>query len=204
MLSPIFYLIIMALFLSANQVQGDWKLKRNKNQITIYVREQPGNPTKEYKARATISSPVSKVFRFMADLERHPEWVFRCSDLTIIDRPDENRIRFHTTYDIPWPLKDRDLTAETVFTIHEGGRKIELLTRHIQLDYPTADDVVRMPDYREWVMLEAVDSLQTLFVTEGYADFGGSVPHWLVNMFLVDGIYDSVIKMRELVEDQED
>lgn len=204
MCSPIICLIVVASFTTASQVQEDWKLKRDRNQIVIYVREQAGSPLKEYKATATIRSPVSKVFGFMVDLERHPEWVFRCTELTIIDRPEENRIRFHTTYDIPWPMKDRDLTAEMILTRHEGGRKIELLTRHIQLEYPLVKNIVRMPDYREWVMLEEMDSLQTMFVTEGYADFGGSVPPWLVNMFLVDGLYDSVMKMRELVEDQED
>jgi hypothetical protein len=193
----------MTVFLPASQAQEEWKQKRDENQITIYVREQAGNPLKEYKARAMIRSPIREVYDFIADLERHPEWVFRCTGLIIIDSPEENRIRFHTSYDIPWPMKDRDLTAETVFTMHEGGRKMELLTRQINMDYPMAEGVIRMPDYREWVMLEAVDTLHTLFVTEGYADPGGSVPPWLVNMFLVDGIYDSVTKMRKLIEVQE-
>jgi hypothetical protein len=199
----LYILIIFLNFLEVFICQGpsDWKLKRDRNQIIIYVREQAGSPLKEYRATATIRSPVAKVFKFIMDLERRPEWVFRCTGLTIIDRPEENHIRFHTTYDVPWPMKDRDLTAETIITMHEGGRRMEMLTQHVQLDYPSAGDVVRMPDYREWVMLEEVDSLQTLFETEGYADFGGSIPPWLVNMFLVDGLYDSVIKMRERVED---
>ena len=97
-------------------------------------------------------------------------------------------------------MKDRDLTVEAVFTADGEGLKFESLTEEIIVDYPIAEGVIRMPDYREWVVLEKIDSLNTLFWAEGYADPGGTVPPWLVNMFLVDGIYDSVRKAREILQ----
>ena len=180
--------------------QGNWKLKRERNGITIYVREQPDSPLKEYKARAVLERPIEQVYAFLADLKRHPEWVFRCTGITVIEVPDEQRTRYHTVYDIPWPMKDRDLIVEAVFTASEGGLKFQSLSEEINIDYPLEEGVIRMPDYREWVVLEKIDSLNTLFMAEGYADPGGKVPPWLVNMFLVDGIYDSVSKARKILQ----
>ena len=57
-----------------------------------------------------------------------------------------------------------------------------------------------MPDYREDVILERLDDTTTRFSSEGFADPGGKIPPWLTNMFLVDGIYDSVIKTKEWTE----
>ncbi len=183
--------------------QSGWKLQRDKEGITIYVRELADNPLKEYKARAIIAQPMEELFGFLSDLGRRPEWVFRCTGLTIIEKDDRGRTRYHTSYDIPWPMKDRDLTAETVVIHHAGGSRIECLTQSSPLDFPLEEGVIRMPSYREWVMLEKMDSQNTLFITEGHADPGGKVPPWLVNMFLVDGIYDSVIRAREILLDQE-
>lgn len=154
---------------------------------------------KEYKARAVIAHPIQQVFDFFSDLEHRPEWVFRCTDLSIIENQGGQKIKYHTSYATPWPMKDWDLTAEVVFTLHEGGYKIEILTEDIMLDYPIEKGVLRMPGYREWVILERIDSENTLFITEGYTNPGESIPAWLINMFLVDGIYDSVVKTREIL-----
>jgi hypothetical protein len=96
-------------------------------------------------------------------------------------------------------LKDRDLTVEAFLTKESDGTRMESLTKYIALDYPLQERVIRMPGYREWVLLEEIDPINTLFITEGYADPGGKVPPWLVNMFLVDGIFDSVTKARNLI-----
>lgn len=183
--------------------QDDWKLKLDQNGITIYTREQADSPLKEYKARAVITRPMGEVFKFIADVEKHPEWVFRCTVLTILEKQGECRITYHTSYDIPWPMKDRDLTAEVIFTQHAGSNRYGSLTRDISTDYPIEDGVIRMPGYREEIILEKIDSCNTLIIMEGYTDPGGKVPPWLVNMFLVDGIYDSVIKIREMLKDQD-
>jgi len=181
-----------------------WVLKRDKKDITIWVREQADSLLKEYKARALISHPIQTVFDFLADVERHPQWVYRCSGLTIIENGGEDHVKYHTSYDIPWPRKDRDLTAETRFIRHEGGEKIEIITRNVNVDYPLEEDVVRMPRYREWVILEKMDTHSTVFKSEGFTDPGGNAPTRLVNMFLVDGVYHSVMKIRELLDDQAD
>ncbi len=179
--------------------QGEWLLKREKRGIVIYVREQDDNPLKEYRARARIPQPLSEVVEFVTDLNRHPEWVFRCTGLSIIKTQDNNQFWYHTSYDIPWPMKDRDLTAVAVISKQPDGSSIEMLTTSIHIDYPGEKGVIRMPAYREKVLLEKINSGSTLFVAEGFADPGGKVPPWLVNMFLVDGIYDSVEKAREIL-----
>jgi hypothetical protein len=192
-------MVLLVIIPAASLGQDGWKLKREKDGISISIREQADSHLKEYKAQAVIAHPIQHVFEFLSDLERHPEWVFRCTSLTIIENQGGQKIKYHTTYDIPWPLKDRDLTVKAVFTHYPEGKKIEMLSEYIFADYPGEKGVIRMPGYREWVILEEIDPVTTLFIAEGFADPGGKVPPWLVNMFLVDGIYDSVVKTREIL-----
>lgn len=182
--------------------QTAWDLKRDKDGIVIYTRSSADSPLKEYRARAKIQSPLRNVYKFLSDLEKRPEWVIHCTGLDIIDTTD-GRIRYHTGYDIPWPMEDRDLVVEADLWVSEDFSRAHLLTRNVERDYVLKEGVIRMPAYLEDVYLEKVDSGTTLFTAEGFADPGGKVPAWLVNMFLVDGIYDSVQKTRERVAERQ-
>jgi len=198
-MNKIIILVSGLLFYLSSYAQDDWVLKRNKEGITIYTRELKDSPLKEYRASATINSPILEVYQFLKDLEYRPAWVVRCIGLEIIDTIAGNHILYHTSYDIPWPLADRDLVVEADLSFDEENRKARLLTIHYDMEYPIKNGVVRMFRYREDVVLEELDPQHTRFKAEGFADPGGNVPAWLVNMFLVDGIYDSVISTREKI-----
>ncbi len=163
--------------------------------MTIYTRESADSPLKEYRAVAVYDYPLEALYAESTDLISRPEWVNNCSGLQIIDTVD-GKIRYHVSYDLPWPFQDRDLVAEEEVLEH-GPDKVHLLTRSIGLDYPLKKGVIRMPHYREETFYEKIDERSTRFRVEGFADPGGTVPAWLVNLFLVDGIYDSVISTRE-------
>jgi hypothetical protein len=179
--------------------QDDWILKKNKDDVIIYTRESADNPLKEYRASARIDHPLEDIFRFSADLEYRPEWVINCTGLEVIDTVEE-RILYHTSYDIPWPLADRDLVVEVAMSFNKQAGKAHLLTVQSDIDYPLEKGIVRLPVYREDVHMEELDSGSTLLVAEGFVDPGGTVPAWIVNMFLVNGIYDSFIRTREELE----
>jgi len=176
--------------------QSDWDLKKDKDGIIIYTRSSADSHLKEYRVSAQIRSPLSDVYKFLSDLEKRPDWVIKCTGLDIIDTLGD-RIRYHTSYDIPWPMEDRDLVVEAGLSVSEDFTGAHLITRNVEMGYVQKKGVIRMPRYMEEVYLEKVDSVTTIFRAEGFADPGGKVPAWIVNMFLVDGIYDSVQRTRE-------
>lgn len=186
--------LVFCLYSSA---QDDWVLKKDKDDIVIYTRESADSPLKEYRASAIIKSPLPDVFRFLTDLNYRPAWVIKCAGLEIIDTLEEGGILYHTSYDIPWPLSDRDLVVVADIFYDKENRKARLLTNISDTEHPLQEGMVRMTRYKEDVFLEEIDSLHTEFKAEGFVDPGGSVPAWVVNMFLIDGIHDSVIRTRQ-------
>ena len=179
--------------------QEDWTLRKEKDGIIIHTRASSASPLKEYRISATIRAPLNKVYEFLSDISLRPEWVYNCSAVNIIDRTP-GRITYHTLFDIPWPVQDRDLVATVLTTWTEDSSRVRILTEEVKLDYIRDRNVVRMPEYREDVILEKMDDGHTLYRTEGFADPGGQVPPWLTNLFLVDGPYDSMVRTREHVE----
>ncbi len=196
-----FILLVTGLLFYVNSAAQDgWELKKDRDDIVIYTRESDENPLKEYKATVILNSPLSEVYSFLTDLEYRPAWVIRCKGLQIIDTLDGGSIRYQTSYDIPWPLADRDLLVRADLSYDKVNRRAELNTRHTDLEYPLESGMVRMPLYKEHVFLEEIDSHHTKFRAEGFANPGGYVPAWLVNMFMVDGIYDSMIRTQEEID----
>jgi hypothetical protein len=126
--------------------------------------------------------------------------VVNCVGLRILDTLERNLVIYHTAYDIPWPVSDRDLVVETVSTIDRTGGKAHLLTTLSDKEYPLKKGMVRMTRYREEVFLEEIEPGLVLSKVRGFADPGGNIPAWIVNMFLVDGIYDSIIRSREEID----
>ncbi len=198
------FLLLSGLLLTLDSSsQNDWELKRDKDDIVIYTKESKDNPLKEYRATAIIESPLNEVYQFLSDLEYRPAWVVRCSGLEIIDTVGGNQIRYHTSYEIPWPLADRDLVVVADLSFDEANRKARLLTIRTDTQFPLKKGIVRMLKYKEDVVLEELGPQRTRFNAEGFADPGGNVPAWLVNMFLVDGIYDSVVSTRMEIKKRE-
>ncbi len=193
-------LLLVCLLLPAISAgQSGWELKRDREGIVIYTKESPGSPLKEYRASGLIQGSMEDVYDFLTDLEYRPQWIGSCVGIEIIDTTPDGRIRYHTAYDVPWPLADRDLVAEAIFGISKADGSAHLLTRETELQYESKPGVIRMPSYREEVFLEARGPGSTMYRCEGFTDPGGSVPAWVTNVFLVDNIYDSLVKTRECV-----
>jgi hypothetical protein len=62
--------------------QAEWKLRRDKEWMSICIREKGESPMKEYKARAIIANLIQQVFELTTDYQCFPEWVFRCAGKT--------------------------------------------------------------------------------------------------------------------------
>jgi len=182
------------------RAQEEWTLRKQEDGIRIYTRTRADSPLKEYRFSAGISAPLDVVFEFLSNVSLHTEWVYNCVGVFILEQIPGEKIIYHTSYDLPWPVSDRDLVAEARTTWEEDSTSVRILTEESAYTFKLKKDVIRMPDYREDVILERKDGEHTLFRTEGYADPGGSVPAWLTNLFLVDGIFDSVVRIKELTE----
>jgi hypothetical protein len=180
--------------------QEMWTLRKQTDDITIYTRMREDSPLKEYRVEANIHAPIQVVYEFLSNVSLHPEWVYQCAGLKVLEEVKNSFVIYHTSYDIPWPAADRDLLAKAVITLADDFSSVHIFTENVSLNYEKVKGVVRMPDYREDVTLEPLDEANTLFKVEGFANPGGTLPPWLINMFMVDGIYNSIVKTKELTE----
>jgi hypothetical protein len=147
-----------------------------------------------------IGGSIAAIVAELKKVERHTEWMHRCSASETLERFGEDRVVIYNRTDIPWPVWDRDVILDTLFTYASEGRLVTLTFKnHDPKLRPVPERVVRMPHlagfYRMWQL--APDQTKVTYQVE--ADVGGSVPKWMAERVARDMPYETLSRLRQRV-----
>lgn len=179
------------------EAQEKWELAKEKDNITVYTKDTEGSRIKSYKTVAILDCAVDDLIPVYMDAERFTEWVFHCPESREIARENDTLV-YYSIYSMPFPFKDRDLVARRVKRTNPDG-SVSFDVNQIEGVLDNNDDYVRIPAYEERSTLIPLDNEKVKVVSEGFFDPGGSLPSWLLNMFIADGPVETFINLRELV-----
>ncbi len=177
-----------------------WILEKDKNGIKVYTRKAEGLEFKEFKAITTVNAPVSALVALVIDVETYPEWVENVKSSKILKVVNENEIIYYNEIKVPWPLSNRDNIVITKVIQNSGTNVVKVVMKGRPDYLPEDPDIVRMPKANGfWEFLQGENN-ETEVYLQYLADPGGNVPAWIVNMFVVDGPYQTLMNMKEFVK----
>ena len=195
----LFLFSLLFITLSSFQNTYNWQLKKFENDISIYTRTPENSKYKELKAVYQIKSSLSSIIALLNDFESFPKWVYRCEKSMALKKDSDNHIIRYQTVVAPWPVDNRDMILE-VNSFQDKKTKIVYQKVNSIPDYiPLVKGHVRVREFRAlWTLIP----LKNGFVEVNYellVNPGGNIPAWLVNLALVDGPFDTSVKMREML-----
>ena len=135
----------------------------------------------------------------MRDVQGYPDWVYKCTDSELVERPSSSEAVYYAVMDFPWPLTDRDFVAGSKIYSTSTG-KVVITVKGITDRVPEHKERVRVPvlDYRwEFIPLDN-DVIQVKYYLR--SDPGGELPPWLVNLVIDQGPTQTVKNLRELLQ----
>lgn len=178
--------------------QSAWELAKSGNGIEVFTRAKLGGNVKEFRAVTTLETSAKKAESLIADIDRYPNWQDNCEEAHLVKRVDDSTVIARYTSETPWPFNDRDIVLQmTRKDKTDGGVLFEI--ENAADAYPENDDFVRIPNAGgKWEITPLGDNRCEVNY-EFYADPAGNVPKWLVNMFVVQGPYNSFERMREIL-----
>ena len=192
-------LIPILLFMISLSAQAQkWELAKNEDGIKVYTRKVEGRSVKSYKAKAVINAPIDKVYFIYTDLESYQKVMQDQAEIELLEKNNERYI-LYSKIDMPWPADDRDMVSETEIGKKDNGQII-IRSKCLKNRLAPKKDYVRIKDCWEIVTLTPVSNDKVEIQIEGLFDAGGSLPGWLVNMFLVDGPFDTIGNIKKIVE----
>lgn len=167
--------------------QDNWILKKAQNDIQVYISQQENNPFVKYKAETIIPAHYIDVYKQVVNFEDNKQFLQSVAALHIIERKPMESFTTYMQLDLPWPVNNRDLLTQMIVKQEENHFK--LISNSISEPVKEHEDFIRIKNfYEEWHIAHLGENLTSVSVS-GWADPGGAIPAWIVNLFVVEEPY---------------
>lgn len=177
--------------------QENWELKKDKNEIKVWVLEDTAYHFKPYRAMTQVKGSIQQFERLLKDIENMGDWAESVKNAKILEESDSVQI-FYSEGKAPFPFKNRDGIYQNSFRWSEDAKvlkvDVKILPDYLELD----EDLVRVKGHGIWIVKDLGDGMIEIF-TEMHIDPGGNIPAWLANSFADENPYQSMMNMRELM-----
>jgi hypothetical protein len=182
-----------------SRAQSDWELRKNENGILVYTKDIPGSDFKEIKTTTNFKASLSSLVGLLTDMSSHTLWIYKCKQSKLIKTVSSSELYYYMETAVPWPASNRDGVIRFKFSQDSETKVVTVTSQNIPDILPEIDGIVRVPKAKaQWTFTPksdgTVDAEYQLNV-----DPGGSVPAWIINMFVVDGPYESLTNMKKLL-----
>lgn len=206
MLKPV-VLAVLAMLVMATEATAEearWEEIRQDEGITVWRLDVPGVPLPGFRGEADIRASPEAVLEVIRAIDRHTEWMYRCSDARLLDQLDENTAIVYNRTDSPWPAWDRDVILRTEVTRNEQQNRIRITYQNIDSNLvKKKDGVVRIPRLEGAFTMTEIQPGVTRVSYLVEVDVGGSLPDWIASLAARDLPFKTLNALRSRVEDQE-
>jgi START domain len=194
------YLICCALLALSTIVNAQfnlaWELKLNKNNIEVYSAKAPNANVKAVKAHTYFNTTTDKLLAYLLSPEMHVKNLTNCIYSKLLKNEGDTGYYFHQQYDLPWPVTDREVVY--LFKVQRLPNKHVFITSEAIPNYlPANPNYIRLTEFTAQWKINTTSATRVDAHYMVLANPAGSIPTWFLNMFLVNGPYDSFKKMND-------
>lgn len=180
--------------------QKDWELVKSKNDIYIYKRGLEGSPLKELKVVSNFQSSLSGFVSFVKDVPAQTSYMYNCSHSKVLQEINDKELIFYQQIKAPWPFSDRDGIYHQVIEQNSNTRVVTIRCNALGDFLPVSKNFIRVTKMNSsWTIKpnqNGTVSAEYIF----FGDPGGTLPIWLINMFIAEAPYKTQVKIHELIK----
>ncbi len=183
--------------------QEEWTLKKNDNGIAVYTRRLNSEKYKEIRVICEFKASADQLIKILQDVDHHKDWVYKTTKSYLISRKNKDTLYYYSEIALPWPASNRDAVVQLAFAKDTANKNLFISVRSIPNLLPQKPNLIRVP-YS--LGLYNVITLPNNRIKIDYTlsvNPGGTLPAWLVNYTATIGTYNTLMKLKELVEKQD-
>ncbi|HMG07671.1 MAG TPA: START domain-containing protein [Mucilaginibacter sp.] len=189
-------ILLLLITLTTASADEPWALNTTKEGIKVYTRHVPNSKIKAIKVECSLNATPAQLVAVLMDIKGSIDWVYHTKSVNLIKQVSPSELYYYSEVNIPWPLHNRDFIAHIKVTQ-------DPVTKVITVDAPCLPDMVPVKDgivriehsVGKWI-ITPTDNGQVKVEYTLHLDAGGSVPAWLLNMFITQGPTESFIKLK--------
>jgi len=196
-----FFFFFFSSWLLFSQSDEGWKLVKQQKGIDVYVKSIPESPVNAVKATTTLDCSITSAVAAILDVPNHSRWMYQCNNAKVLKMINDSTWYYYAQSSTPWPVLDRDYVSKIVAR-KTSNNSISVAGKGIPDYLPEKKDIIRLPySESEWkfTSLDPDEVYVELFLS---VDVGGSVPPWLLNLFISRGPYQTMLNFSIMVHDK--
>jgi ribosome-associated toxin RatA of RatAB toxin-antitoxin module len=178
--------------------QTDWELKKEDEGIKVYTRQADGSSIKAFKAEAIIEGKLSSFVAVLKDVQSYSELFTDMKEAKLIEMSDTLQIHYTVTA-APWPVNDRSGVYSNSYSQRCDHKTVTVKVKALPGYIEDEKNVVRITEAEGAWTFHPVGANMVEVTFEMHIDPGGSVPAWVINMFLVDTPMNDLKSLRKRV-----
>jgi hypothetical protein len=195
----VFLYSFLHIYCFSQDAKDSWVLKKNEQGVSVYSRKTSESDIKELKSVIYLKTSLKSIVALIDDWESYPQWVYQCGVSSTLKKISDTEGMHYQTVLAPWPAEDRDFVVNIKLTQDEKTGVVTIRST-CDPDYiPQVDDHVRVTKLSSFWTLAPMKDGTIQVCNQILVDPGGNIPAWLVNMAAVEGPYQTMVHLKEMV-----
>jgi START domain len=194
-------LLVLCLLLPATVMcQTDWKLKKDKNGIKVFSRKSDKYKFDELKVECILDGSISQLAAVLLDVNNQHQWVYKTARSQLLEAVREGEILYYSEIQCPWPLQNRDLVVRMQMVQNISNKVVTIEAKNVDSYMPDKKHLVRIKYSNATWTVTPVGPAQFKVDYKIQVDPGDGVPAWLLNLFAINGPYESFMNLKEKIK----
>jgi hypothetical protein len=190
--------LLLSMFSAAN-ASPEWKLRKENDHMKIFTAASEQSAFKLVKVECTVKGTFSQVIAVLFDIQKHKEWVFNDKSSKLLKQVKSNELYYYSEVNVPWPCSNRDYIAD--IKVNQPSRDVVIIESHAIPDFiAEKEGIVRIKSSSAKWTMKSIGNNMLKIDYEIQFDPGGTVPAWLINMFVTKGPYETFERLQERMQ----
>jgi hypothetical protein len=194
-----FCLSIINLWLIDASLGQSWSFIKEQDGIKIYTRNEQNSSLKSFKGETSFHATMEKVCSMLGNAKNDDWWDKHITDIKLLGYEKDKFIQYYLIYNMPWPLTNRDLVAETKIASNLVTGEKTFAAEPLFNVVPEKQGIVRIKQYHQKWTVEPLANGNVRIILEGFIDPGGSISDWVYNMIVPETPLKAIRSLRERV-----
>jgi hypothetical protein len=191
------YLITLVTLLNSNNGWAeDWKLEKQKNNVSIYSKKNDSG-FKQILVKTTVDANPYALVALLDDVTFSPQWIHNCLEVKVLEEISPTERLVNSFFAAPWPVKNRDMVFFSSTTINDGVVQIEISDRGNTT--PHNSKYVRMQNMHGiWKAIQLENGKSEITYTGG-GNPGGNLPTFIANKELISSMFKTFQNLNKVI-----
>lgn len=178
---------------------GNWELKKDKDNIKVYTKHVEGSGLKAIKATTVFNASLETCVAVLRDIDHLTELFPDTKVAKKISQTENDQIHY-LEMDAPWPVTDRDGAFLLVYKYDAASQTLVVDAKMMPDACPRVEGIIRLTKGGGTWTFKRIDATHTSLDYYFHGEPGGSIPTFLANSVVEENPLKMLTNFHALVK----